>query len=479
MHSKKFTRKIRQKSLKRLSAIITTLVFFMPFALADVNSDLNSFFNGLGYSSNNTSPTAYQGQMAGYYTGGSVFLRNQVRNVQIASVTLPGYNAGCGGIDLFNGGFSFVNSAALEDVMKNVVNNAGTYAFMLGMDSYLPQESNIMKYLEDLQNTVNQASINSCQTGAALVGGLWPKTQTAEQQVCQTVGTGTGLFTDWAAAHQGCGVGGQTQAAFTKAASDPRFKNLLLGQGNLAWQALMQNGWTAGDPQLAEFLMSLSGSLIIRQAPTSQGALPTPSYLAPLATDASVIKALLYGGTADVYVCDTTTTLGCLNPEVSAISIASSNGLASQVQTILDGIVNDVATQTPLSTADIGFLNATQVPILKFINVETAVSQGQAVDVSKYTDLIAVDILNQYLEESLEVVASSAHQLNWPEDLTAQFMQGITGSEQAVAQLNQNAWQQLSTVQQLVAQTQQEEQVLAGYLSSDVSQELDWANGVQ
>ena len=452
------------------------LGLFNVISYADVNGDLNNFFNSLGYASNATSPTAYQGQMAGFYSGGSVYMRNRVRALQMASLSLPGFNAGCGGIDLWNGGFSFINASQLENAMKNIINNAGSYAFMLGLETYLPQESNIMKFLEDLQNKVNQASLNSCEMGASLVGGVWPKTQTAEQQVCQTIGTSTGLFSDWAAAHQGCGIGGQANQAFAQGENDPRFKNMLLGQGNLAWQALQQNPWIASDTQLAELLISLSGSIIINK---NYNGLPEPTVLQSLATDHSLIKALLYGGTASVYACDTTGLLGCLNPHVSTITIAPSNGLASQVQTLLMGIVDNVNSQTPLTSQQIGLLNSTQIPVLKFINVESAVSSGQAIDVTKYTNLIAINILTQYLQESLQWVSISVHQLNWPTPIMQSFMLGINKAEQSIQNLHQTSWQEIATVQQLIAQTQQQERVLAGYLSTDVATQLNWANGEQ
>lgn len=64
---------------------------------ADVNSDLNGFFGSLGYSGNVTQAQAWQGQAAGYFTGGSVYLRNPVKNVQLISMQVPSLNAGCGG----------------------------------------------------------------------------------------------------------------------------------------------------------------------------------------------------------------------------------------------------------------------------------------------------------------------------------------------------------------------------------------------
>ncbi|MCD8573853.1 MAG: conjugal transfer protein TraH [Gammaproteobacteria bacterium] len=74
---------------------------------ANISSDLNSYFDDLGFDSNVSAPSAYQGQSAGFYTGGSIYARNTVRDIQMMHMDLPSYRAGCGGIDLFTGGFFF------------------------------------------------------------------------------------------------------------------------------------------------------------------------------------------------------------------------------------------------------------------------------------------------------------------------------------------------------------------------------------
>jgi len=68
----------------------------------------------MGMVSNTTGAQAYQGQQAGYYSGGSLYARNTVRNVQLVGIDLPSYRSGCGGIDLYAGGFSFVNTQCYE-----------------------------------------------------------------------------------------------------------------------------------------------------------------------------------------------------------------------------------------------------------------------------------------------------------------------------------------------------------------------------
>ncbi len=49
-------------------------------AAADVNGDMNNFFNKLGFASNTSQPQVWQGQAAGYASGGSLYARNAGEN---------------------------------------------------------------------------------------------------------------------------------------------------------------------------------------------------------------------------------------------------------------------------------------------------------------------------------------------------------------------------------------------------------------
>ena len=80
---------------------------------ADLKKDLNEFFDSFGASTNVSSAEVYEGQKAGYATGGSVTVRNRLLNSKILTVNLPKINAGCGGIDIYAGGMSFVSSEKL------------------------------------------------------------------------------------------------------------------------------------------------------------------------------------------------------------------------------------------------------------------------------------------------------------------------------------------------------------------------------
>jgi len=129
------------------------------FGYAGLNEDMNDFFQKSGFQSNSTGEGAYKGQTAGFYTGGSVQARTRVRNVYPAMFNMPSANAGCGGIDIYTGGFSFINSEELINTFKNVGNNALGYAFKLAMQTMSPSLEKATEDFRDMAHSVNQFNI--------------------------------------------------------------------------------------------------------------------------------------------------------------------------------------------------------------------------------------------------------------------------------------------------------------------------------
>lgn len=452
-------------------------------SLADVNSDLNNFFDGLGMLTNTTAPHAYQGQQAGYYSGGSLYARSTVRNVQLVEIDLPSFRSGCGGIDMFAGGFSFVNNDEIVKLMRNVMNNAKGYAFKLTLAEVTPLIKNVLSDIQDIANKANQLNINSCETAEALVGGLWPKTRAAQQQVCQDMGSNTGIFRDFAEARQGCtsdDLSYNFDSTMQAASQNPSYKNLVLDNGNIVWKALLANNLISGDTQLAELLMSLSGTIIIKKIGTGRGATNHFEVLQSLATDHSLFKAILYGGNAKIYKCDEPTQ--CLNPlkQNQTILVSKDSAFITRVANILSSISKKIIADEKLTPAEQGLIQATRIPIYKILNVQAAYQKDPNIlDVESYADVIATDILFQYLQENLEIVRTSARSLQYPAEIMNQFNAGINAALSDVRAEERSAQNKISQAMQLIEQSQVLEQMLAGQLSVQLGNSLTWARSLR
>ena len=113
----------------------------------------------------------------------------------------------------------------------------------------------------------------------------------------------------------------------------------------------------------------------------------------------------------------------------------------------------------------------------KMLNVQNAfIGDQQVLDIVSFADVIATDILFQYLDENLSVVHTSVSSLQYPESLMEPFEQGINQARAAVRSAQHNATSQISLAAQLINQTQTIEQMLVGELSSQMSNTLQWAD---
>ncbi|MFT3742558.1 MAG: conjugal transfer protein TraH [Gammaproteobacteria bacterium] len=96
---------------------------------------------------------------------------------------------------------------------------------------------------------------------------------------------------------------------------------------------------------------------------------------------------------------------------------------------------------TPLNQEEIGLLQATRLPIYKMLNVESAFAGNKDIlDLTSYADVIATDILFQYLDENLTVVHTSVASLQYPETIMAQFEQSINQARASVRGVQQSAY---------------------------------------
>ena len=99
---------------------------------------MQDWFNDIGAYGNVTGANAYRGQTMNFYTGGSLYMRTPVRNYPLASITPPSFRAGCGGIDLYAGSFSFINKDQFVALLRNIGNNAIGAAFNMALCSMSP-----------------------------------------------------------------------------------------------------------------------------------------------------------------------------------------------------------------------------------------------------------------------------------------------------------------------------------------------------
>ncbi len=438
--------------MKKHLLISFFLISFIP-AQAGINGDLEDFFKSMGSAVNATSASTYQDQAAGYYTGGGVFIRNSSKNIQPLTLQAPSYRAGCGGIDLHLGGMSFIKAQELLSALRAVGSAMPSYAFMLMMQTVSPQIYNTINELNAIAQKINQMNINTCEVTATTLGALWPRSDQASKHLCTAISGNLGQFSDWAASRQGCGAGGNRDSVLSQNTTKEEYKNMLVGEYNLAWKAIQQNTFLSADQEMAEFFMTLSGSLISRKTGAGDKAPFHVSVLPSLADHGDLINAILQGGQAKIWKCDTRDK--CLSPKAAHVSVLKP--LEGRVYEILDSMVNKVYEDEKLTSEELAFLNSTSLPIYKILNVTTAYQRGKApIDIRDYSRLIAYDLLSQYLLEVLDIVTVNLNDLRTvqvDDGHIKRLLDGIHKVRERVVQRRTSVVQQLQSILSLIEKT--------------------------
>jgi len=116
-----------------------------------------------------TEPMYFEGQKRGYFTAGSISVRTPTRKDYLLSLTPPSVHAGCGGIDVFGGSFSFMNFDYLVQKLQRVLQAAPAVAFDLALNTLCSPCSTIMKAMESIGNQLNQLQFDECKAAKTLV----------------------------------------------------------------------------------------------------------------------------------------------------------------------------------------------------------------------------------------------------------------------------------------------------------------------
>jgi conjugative transfer pilus assembly protein TraH len=431
----------------------------------ELTNQLKSYFTTLGDSQHINNAAIYHSQAAGFYTGGSILARNPVHNYAISKVQFPSVKAGCGGIDIFSGGFSFISGKELERALKNVATNAKGYAFMLAIDSVSPMIANEMHAMQSWVNEHANLNIQSCEMAKALVGAVFPKTQAAQERVCQDMSVQHNKLADYTAARMECSNPNTYNRALNEAAKSPEYKDLVVENTNLAWKLLTKGNGITQDHRLAEWLMNLSGSLILKTS--TENKIPQPIILPSVLTEhPGWINSILHGGSIKIYRCDESK--HCLNPTEKKITIAKDVALTTVISKHLISIAEHIKNDAELSAEELNLINTTSFPLYEILVTDLAYSYNKAVatlDVSRYAEKVAVEVLANYLYSMLQMVHSKVLYTAYPKDLTEQFVAGINHAIQVLTDFKQNQHFLVSNDQQLLQRQQFLQKTLSARLS--------------
>lgn len=413
------------RSILSAALVAATLALPLP-AAAQVSDDLADFWSRSSGGVNVTRPSAYDGQRAGYVSLGSLYVRTQPRNSQLASIQMPSVRSGCGGIDIFGGAFSFLSADELIATMEAIMANASGFAFELALESLSPAVQEVVGKLRDLSQQVNSMNINSCETGQLLVSSVWPQTDAASQHICQSIATQSGMVADRARARHGCGTGGDHTS--TLANGDPEMQAQLPVNVNYAWKASRNNTFLSSDDELAEFFMTITGTIIVIGGADDDTPRSHTNY-PPRAFSSAMIRVMVEGGEVEVLRCDSDPEDRCLNPTYATLNLATSEALYARVTEILEGINNALANDTDLPVGSEGLIGMTSVPVYEILKTARSYKYEFVGDeIALMAELVALDFAMLYTREALEEMLKLAGNTEGLGPQLGEYRQQVTDS---------------------------------------------------
>ena len=468
--------------LSKIAGLLAALNLAVSPVAANVGDSMDRFMDDMGGAANVTGPTAFQGQSAGYYSLGNVWTRFPQKTTNIANLQLPRARAGCGGIDIFAGSFSFINASEIVAMLKAVANNAVGFAFSLAIDTVCPECSKIMQEFSQKAQLMNNLNINSCEMAQGLVGGVWPKGDLADKAICEAIGNSEGIFTDYAAAKHGCGTRGQRSATNASAGADYDDVNPGVAR-NYTWHILKKSAFfnPSGtfDRELAEYAMTLIGTVIY--VPPKDD---SPGKFTPFGGDASssLVTALLdgtQGQTIKVFDCDEADQ--CLNPTFRNMSLATSKAIRPRVAAMIGNMVDAIRSDGAIGDAEKELLQVASVPLYKILTVQAAYGRGMPTDDREtLAEIASIDLLYAILERIVSESSRSMASFLAADEAKLNLWRGQLADVRAgLAQRQATGQAKVSAIMQIIEKTAMIENLLAASMSPSMAAALDWSRGVQ
>jgi conjugative transfer pilus assembly protein TraH len=406
---------MRQRMRKIIASVMFfTMSFYSTFSFAAVDN-FGSSLKSLGISSNINKPGVVNDQLGGFMTGGSLHTRNKVSNVQFLNIQPPSMNIGCGGIDLFAGGLGYINGEMFKRLITDIGTAGISYASMLAIKTISPQVADLISELEAMARFMNAQNMNSCQLGASIASGAWPKNAASQDLACQARKMGTSAAANYFIARYNCS--GNDNVVKTNAQD---MEGLLGTDYNLVWAAFEKAGAKSASSlsnEDVEELMSISGTLI---AQTKDNKRVTFEHKNSLVKSAKIIETLIYGNydTLSVYKCKDHNK--CLDLDVKDKTFDKDNSYLVKITKIVNSIAdkfiqeNKTGTSAGLEPEEENLVTTSSIPILKIIELETGLKgHGVSLAVEEYAEVIAYDYIINYLDSMIDLVYKAVTNLEY------------------------------------------------------------------
>jgi conjugative transfer pilus assembly protein TraH len=417
-------------------------------SMAGITSEMGDFFTNSGVA-NYTSPTFVRSQQAGHLTGGGAQIKTRSVNFQPARVQLPSVSAGCGGINMYTGGLSFITLNKFVEMSKSVMTVGPAFAFDLALQTFQPSIKSGMDTLRNYVEKINSFNMSSCdvaQYGVNAVADAFGN-QKANEFLCKMQGTTDNEFTDWLASGAECKKKKTQDKKAKEARDDGKDISIHVPNSNLIWMLLKQYQSNI-DPEAAEVIISMIGTEIYGESfQDKQTIMPIVG-----SSNQELLNVLLNGGKTTIWKCDSTsgTPKTCMNMKQEDIDIPFESSMKNKVRTRLQNIYDKAVANDALSDDEIKLISISNLPILRIMMINAANSTKP--DIESISDILASEYLMYYLSELIDTLnyAVAAKSVNSSKEVR-DILERANKAQKIIADLPKNAWKKLKDKEEYIS----------------------------
>lgn len=249
----------------RRTLLTTSLACVLTILPVTSQAGLKEAMNEMFHSTSTATQGIQTQRLRGIY-GGSMTLRPVGRGVNIVQFAAPKIDAGCGGIDIFFGSFSWISGEQFEQLLRSLASAAVGYAIKAAIQSMCDPCAAILTELEAAIRELNSLAKNTCAIANAMFSDNgFEKLAERASNIGRHLGNAAQMTADWAAGEN------KRQAEKPKETAESSRPDQNPAVGNLVWRAANQtmdngaNTLTAflTKKEAIEMIMGLFGTVIV------------------------------------------------------------------------------------------------------------------------------------------------------------------------------------------------------------------------
>ena len=382
----------------RLRRILASVVLLLTGCVCHAQAWVDDWFT----SSSTTQAGSFETQTRGYYTGGSFQGRWRMSNDYLLSVQPPKIKTGCGGVDLFGGGMSYLDADYLVEKFQRIIQAAPAMAFDLALQHLCKPCVAAMETLEDLSSQLNSIQVNDCRMAQRLVQSVQEGDPSViiedQRRALADYSISESYYRNLAE------VNSRTQSSNGAAPIDtrpmlsscPQVFLDVFGGGSV----IQNTAELVGLESYADLMRGLIGDVVVT-FPNGQNA-PSVETMQKCDGNDDIDAEDFMTGTVEVKATN------------ERCSSAGFTPVADIVRTRLEGIVARMQTATALTPPDLAFINESPIPVYALLR-DGVVNGTSAQTVQMLSEPLALAYAHRILDDlykATQTVVSNATEVS-------------------------------------------------------------------